>query len=89
MIRLEALQPFFDEHFIDATRYLFSSPLSHFARSEQSKDEILSDGTIATNYQKAFFIFKGVNLKQLNNITNKIVNKKFRTFLIKIFFILQ
>ncbi|GLT93708.1 hypothetical protein SLE2022_114860 [Rubroshorea leprosula] len=38
------------EDSIDATRYLFSFPLSHSAGSEWNKDEILYNGTVATNY---------------------------------------
>lgn len=72
------------EHSIDTTRYLFCSPLSHSVGSEWSKDEIQSYGCATTNYWEAFFIFKGLNLKQLDIVGNVIADENFRSFLVKI-----
>lgn len=84
---LKALNVSFNEigkHSIDTTRYLFTSPLSHSAGNEWSKDEILSYGAAKTNYWEAFFIFKGLDLKQLDVVGNAIADEKFKSFLVKI-----
>ncbi|GLT60593.1 hypothetical protein SLA2020_333530 [Shorea laevis] len=71
------------EHSVDTTRYLFCSPLSHSVGSEWRKDEIQSNGGATTNYWEAFFIFKGLNLKQLDIVGNAIADENFRSFLVK------
>ncbi|XVE95174.1 hypothetical protein REPUB_Repub02eG0073400 [Reevesia pubescens] len=72
------------EHSIDTTRYLCSSPLSHSVGSEWNKDEtVISDVTLV-NYWEAFFIFKELNLKQLDIVGNAIADEKFKTILVKV-----
>ncbi|XVE60610.1 hypothetical protein DITRI_Ditri05aG0142100 [Diplodiscus trichospermus] len=72
------------EHSIDTTRYLCSSPLSHSVGSEWNKDEtVISDGALI-DYWEAFFIFKELNLKQLDIAGNAIADEKFKSILVKV-----
>ncbi|OMO57592.1 hypothetical protein COLO4_35257 [Corchorus olitorius] len=72
------------EHSIDTTRYLCSSPLSHSAGSEWNKDEIGISDAALINYWEAFFIFKELNLKQLDIVGNAVADEKFKSILVKV-----
>ncbi|XVF56462.1 hypothetical protein PTKIN_Ptkin06aG0122600 [Pterospermum kingtungense] len=72
------------EHFIDTTRYLCASPLSHSVGSEWNKDETVIGDVALINYWDAFLIFKELNLKQLDILGNAIADEKFKSVLVKI-----
>ncbi|XWS21397.1 hypothetical protein CRYUN_Cryun30bG0051700 [Craigia yunnanensis] len=72
------------EHSIDTTRYLCSSPLSHSVGSEWNKDETVIGDVTLINYWEAFFIFKELNLKQLDIMGNEIADEKFKLILVKL-----
>ncbi|KAL4283548.1 hypothetical protein GQ457_16G016510 [Hibiscus cannabinus] len=65
------------DHSIDTTRYLCSSPLSHSVGSE------LNDVALI-NYWEAFYMFKDLNLTQLDIVGNTIADEKFKSVLVKI-----
>ncbi|KAL4297426.1 hypothetical protein GQ457_12G016700 [Hibiscus cannabinus] len=72
------------DHSIDTTRYLCSSPLSHSVGSELNKDEtVISDASLV-NYWEAFYMFKDLNLNQLDIVGNTIADEKFKSALVKI-----
>ncbi|XWS25390.1 hypothetical protein CRYUN_Cryun27aG0064500 [Craigia yunnanensis] len=72
------------EHSIDTTRYLCSSPLSHSVGSEWNKDETVIGDVALINYWEAFFIFKELNLNQLDIVGNAIADENFKSFLVKV-----
>ncbi|KAL9679201.1 hypothetical protein QQ045_017057 [Rhodiola kirilowii] len=70
-------------HFIDKTRYLCSSPLSHtFPRPDLAG--ITSDLDHVTNYWEAYVLFRGMGLTQLDVDGNEICNDNFQPFLTKV-----
>ncbi|XP_022768469.1 geranylgeranyl transferase type-2 subunit alpha 1-like [Durio zibethinus] len=72
------------EHSIDTTRYLCSSPLSHSVGSEWNNDETVISDVALINHWEAFFIFKELNLKQLDIVGNAIADEKFNSILVKV-----
>ncbi|XP_071722268.1 geranylgeranyl transferase type-2 subunit alpha 1-like [Rutidosis leptorrhynchoides] len=67
-------------HPIDTTRHLCSSPLSHSVGTEWK-----SDGNVdISNFWESYFIFKGMNLIQLDVSGNAIAYENFKLFLIKV-----
>ncbi|KAM7253739.1 hypothetical protein ACFE04_031421 [Oxalis oulophora] len=67
-------------HTIDTTRYLCSSPLSHSIGNEWKHDE-----SIDAKYWESYFIFKDMNLVQLDVTGNAIAEDgNFKLFLIKV-----
>ncbi|OMO50776.1 Double-stranded RNA-binding protein [Corchorus capsularis] len=72
------------EHSIDTTRYLCSSPLSHSAGSEWKKGGTGISDAALSNYWEAFFIFKELNLKQLDIVGNAVADEKFKSILVKV-----
>ncbi|XVF36578.1 hypothetical protein REPUB_Repub19eG0069400 [Reevesia pubescens] len=72
------------EHSIDTTKYLSSSPLSHSVGSEWNKDKTMFSDVALINYWEAFFIFKELNLKQLDIVGNAIADEKFKSILVKV-----
>ncbi|KAE8695389.1 serine/threonine-protein kinase CTR1-like [Hibiscus syriacus] len=71
------------DHSIDTTRYLCCSPLSHSVGRELNKDEtVINDVTL--NYWEAFYVFRDLNLYQLDIVGNTIADEKFKPVLVKI-----
>ncbi|XP_023525382.1 geranylgeranyl transferase type-2 subunit alpha 1 [Cucurbita pepo subsp. pepo] len=73
-------------HSIDTTRYLFSSPLSHSEEKENdlSSDKMVTDSPDLASYWEAYFLFKDLNLTQLDIEGNMISSERFKAFLVKV-----
>ncbi|XP_073310659.1 geranylgeranyl transferase type-2 subunit alpha 1-like [Primulina huaijiensis] len=65
-------------HSIDTRRYLFSSPLNHALGSDWSGD------IESLDHWDAFFIFKGLDLIQLDIMGNAAVNDRLKASLVKL-----
>ncbi|ESQ54875.1 hypothetical protein EUTSA_v10024594mg [Eutrema salsugineum] len=70
------------KHSVDTTRYLCSSPLSN---SEWTQDEVGRQmPTLVTKYWDAYFVFRDLNLKQLDIAGNVIAGDEFSSFVIQV-----
>ncbi|CAI9781256.1 unnamed protein product [Fraxinus pennsylvanica] len=71
-------------HSVDTRRYLCSSPMTHTVENDWNFEEFTNSGVELTNHWEAFFIFRGLNLIQLDIMGNAVVNDELKLFLFKL-----
>ncbi|KAL2492992.1 RAB geranylgeranyl transferase alpha subunit 1 [Abeliophyllum distichum] len=71
-------------HTVDTRRYLCSSPMTHAVENDWNFKEFTNAGVVMTNHWDAFYIFRDLNLIQLDITGNTIVNDWLKLFLFKL-----
>lgn len=71
-------------HSVDTRRYLCSFPMTHAVKNDWNFEEFANVGVDLTNHWDAFFIFRGLNLIQLDILGNAVVSDQLKQLLFKL-----
>lgn len=71
-------------HAVNTRRYLCSSPMTHTVENDWNFKEFTNSGVKLNNHWDVFFIFRDLNLIQLDIMGNAVVNDQLKSFLFKL-----